>query len=81
LYFLVRKEPFTSLARSQQGGKFDLANRLFFSVTGAWETVLSGKGDTKELLPDFFDVFLCFSCLSCSLSCRSLAARAFVGSF
>lgn len=56
LYFLLRKEPFTTLARKQQGGTFDLANRLFSSVSDTWMLCTLNKGDVKELIPEWFEV-------------------------
>ena len=54
LYYLLRLEPFTSLAVSLQGGHFDLADRLFDSISGAWDLSLNNVGDVKELTPEFF---------------------------
>jgi len=36
LHYLLRLEPFTTLAVKLQGGRFDLPDRLFDSVYGAW---------------------------------------------
>jgi len=47
LYYLLRLEPYTSLAVSLQGGHFDLADRLFDSVAGAWDLSLNNVGDVK----------------------------------
>ncbi|KAL9310011.1 BEACH domain-containing protein B [Arabidopsis thaliana] len=54
LYYLLRLEPFTSLHRSLQGGKFDHADRLFQSVEGSFRNCLSNTSDVKELIPEFF---------------------------
>ena len=40
LFYLLRLEPFTGLARSLQGGRFDVADRQFHSVAGAWANCL-----------------------------------------
>uniref|UniRef100_A0A7S0GW54 BEACH domain-containing protein n=1 Tax=Amorphochlora amoebiformis TaxID=1561963 RepID=A0A7S0GW54_9EUKA len=53
-YFLVRVEPYSTLARTQQGGRFDLADRLFDSVERAWNLSYSQSSDVKELIPEFF---------------------------
>lgn len=37
LYYLVRLEPFTTLNVQLQGGRFDLPDRMFNSVAGAWD--------------------------------------------
>ena len=47
LYYLVRLEPFTKLAISLQGNHFDLADRLFDSIAGAWDLSLNNVGDVK----------------------------------
>jgi hypothetical protein len=52
--FLVRKEPFTSLHIQLQNGRFDLANRLFWSIPEAWKSVTSTQNDFRELIPEFF---------------------------
>lgn len=60
LHYLMRIEPFTSHFIQLQGGKFDLADRLFSSVQGAWksaaglESAQNGTQDVKELIPEFF---------------------------
>ena len=55
LHYLVRTEPFTQLFLELQGGKFDFADRTFFSIQQSWN--LSSKispADVKELTPEFF---------------------------
>ncbi|XP_024315441.1 BEACH domain-containing protein B [Brachypodium distachyon] len=54
LHYLLRLEPFTTLHRSLQGGKFDHADRLFQSIDGAYRNSLSNTSDVKELIPEFF---------------------------
>jgi len=54
LYYLLRMEPFTSLAINLQGGHYDLADRLFESIQGAWNLSYTNVGDVKELIPEFF---------------------------
>ncbi|RHZ31444.1 hypothetical protein DYB26_001542 [Aphanomyces astaci] len=54
LYYLVRLEPFTSLARRVQGGRFDHADRLFHSVADTWANCLTDTSDLKELTPEWF---------------------------
>ncbi|XP_062098924.1 BEACH domain-containing protein B isoform X2 [Humulus lupulus] len=54
LYYLLRLEPFTSLHRNLQGGKFDHADRLFQSIEGTYRNCLSNTSDVKELVPEFF---------------------------
>eukprot|EP01125_Pyxidicula_operculata_P013272 TRINITY_DN4387_c2_g2_i1.p1 TRINITY_DN4387_c2_g2~~TRINITY_DN4387_c2_g2_i1.p1 ORF type:complete len:752 (-),score=154.69 TRINITY_DN4387_c2_g2_i1:101-2170(-) len=55
LYFLIRLEPFSRYALEFQSGKFDLPDRLFYSVEQSW--MLSSNdssSDVKELIPEFF---------------------------
>ncbi|KAM0841857.1 hypothetical protein ACQ4PT_058739 [Festuca glaucescens] len=54
LHYLLRLEPFTTLHRSFQGGKFDHADRLFQSIDSAYKNSLSNTSDVKELIPEFF---------------------------
>uniref|UniRef100_A0A453SW25 BEACH domain-containing protein n=8 Tax=Aegilops tauschii TaxID=37682 RepID=A0A453SW25_AEGTS len=54
LHYLLRLEPFTTLHRSLQGGKFDHADRLFQSIDSAYRNSLSNSSDVKELIPEFF---------------------------
>ena len=50
---MVRVEPFTSLHIDLQGGKFDCADRQFYSIETAWRTIMNGS-DVKELIPEFY---------------------------
>jgi hypothetical protein len=54
LFYLLRLEPYTTLAIQLQGGHFDHADRLFDSLPQAWHGVLSNHQDVKELIPEFF---------------------------
>ena len=54
LFFLLRLEPFTALARQLQGGRFDHADRLFSSVAKSWQSVMESTADVKELIPEFY---------------------------
>ncbi|KAJ1906949.1 hypothetical protein LPJ81_001058, partial [Coemansia sp. IMI 209127] len=53
-YYLLRLEPFTSVHVSLQSGKFDHADRQFYSIAEAWNSCTTGPGDVKELIPEFF---------------------------
>jgi len=55
LHFLVRTEPFSRYFIEFQGGKFDVPDRCFHSLSQTWD--LSSKistTDVKELIPEFF---------------------------
>jgi hypothetical protein len=55
LYYLIRLEPFSSYTLDFQGGKFDVPDRLFNSVAGAWRlSSSSSASDVKELVPELF---------------------------
>eukprot|EP00002_Diphylleia_rotans_P030306 TRINITY_DN6216_c0_g1_i2.p1 TRINITY_DN6216_c0_g1~~TRINITY_DN6216_c0_g1_i2.p1 ORF type:complete len:2958 (-),score=456.23 TRINITY_DN6216_c0_g1_i2:383-9256(-) len=54
LHYLIRLEPFTTWFLQLQGGKFDHADRLFYSIPNTWKNVLSSSADVKELIPEFF---------------------------
>eukprot|EP00271_Cylindrocystis_brebissonii_P011984 TRINITY_DN3000_c2_g1_i1.p1 TRINITY_DN3000_c2_g1~~TRINITY_DN3000_c2_g1_i1.p1 ORF type:complete len:2905 (-),score=592.76 TRINITY_DN3000_c2_g1_i1:326-8950(-) len=54
LFYLIRLEPFSSLNRTLQGGKFDHADRMFHSVESTWSNCLTNTSDVKELIPEFY---------------------------
>ena len=54
LYYLVRLQPHATLSAKYQGGRLDVADRLFHSFEDAWRSSSSGRGDTKELVPECY---------------------------
>jgi len=54
LHFLIRQEPFTSMAIDLQSGKFDCPDRLFFDLKESWKSSNTSSSDVKELIPEFF---------------------------
>ena len=42
------------MAEELQGGKVDLADRLFSDIESSWQVCLNAMGDVKELVPEFF---------------------------
>lgn len=54
LHFLIRQEPFTSMAIQLQSGRFDCPDRLFFDMVASWNSCMTSTSDTKELIPEFF---------------------------
>lgn len=54
LHYLIRQEPFTTLAIDLQSGRFDCPDRLFFSISESWNSCLTSTSDMKELIPEFF---------------------------
>lgn len=61
LHFLLRQEPFTSMAIELQSGRFDCPDRLFFDMAGCWHSCMHSTSDVKELIPEMFtcpEIFL-----------------------
>lgn len=55
LYYLMRLEPFSRLALALQGGRFDVADRLFHDVGRSWKSASAENlQDVRELIPEFF---------------------------
>ncbi|RWA05054.1 hypothetical protein EKO27_g10050 [Xylaria grammica] len=53
--YLIRLPPFVHSYILLQGGNFDHADRLFFSVEGSWKSASQDTGsDVRELIPEFF---------------------------
>ncbi len=53
--FLIRLQPFVQSYLLIQGGQFDHADRMFYSITAAWKSASSGTmADVRELTPEFF---------------------------
>lgn len=54
LHYLIRQEPFTTMAIDLQSGRFDCPDRLFLGVGESWNGCLTSTSDMKELIPEFF---------------------------
>ena len=54
LFYLIRLEPFTTYFLQLQGGRFELADRMFDSIPRTWRNCLNATADVKELIPEFF---------------------------
>ncbi|CAE7758637.1 rg, partial [Symbiodinium microadriaticum] len=54
MHFLIRQEPFTSMAITLQGGRFDCPDRLFFNMKETWRCCNTSMSDVKELIPECF---------------------------
>jgi hypothetical protein len=55
LHYLVRVRPFAGLHRQLQGGKFDIPDRLFRSVSQTWEYCSKTSAtEVKELTPEWY---------------------------
>ena len=55
LHYLIRLEPFATEHIRLQGGRFDVADRLFNSIGETWSTCMTNMSDVKELTPEFFN--------------------------
>eukprot|EP00467_Chlorarachnion_reptans_P011148 CAMPEP_0114532858 /NCGR_PEP_ID=MMETSP0109-20121206/26907_1 /TAXON_ID=29199 /ORGANISM="Chlorarachnion reptans, Strain CCCM449" /LENGTH=1714 /DNA_ID=CAMNT_0001715985 /DNA_START=801 /DNA_END=5946 /DNA_ORIENTATION=+ len=53
-FFMLRLEPFASLHKELQSGKFDFPDRLFSSVKQTWDYCNTSPSSFKELLPEFY---------------------------
>ena len=58
--YLLRVYPFTRGAKELQSGKFDIADRLFYSVPEAFHNATEELTDVREIIPDFFALPDCF---------------------
>uniref|UniRef100_A0A7S1UNE3 BEACH domain-containing protein n=2 Tax=Grammatophora oceanica TaxID=210454 RepID=A0A7S1UNE3_9STRA len=54
LHYLIRQEPFTTMAIELQSGRFDCPDRLFFDIAGCWRSCNTSTSDVKELVPELF---------------------------
>jgi len=55
LHFLVRMHPFASLHRQLQGDHFDVADRIFSSVSRTWDMCTGVcAAEVKELTPEWY---------------------------
>ncbi|KAK2811445.1 hypothetical protein FQN50_002068 [Emmonsiellopsis sp. PD_5] len=53
--YLIRLQPFVKSYLLLQGGTFDHADRLFYSIANAWESASkTNMTDVRELIPEFF---------------------------
>ncbi|KAL4917006.1 hypothetical protein BDW62DRAFT_91411 [Aspergillus aurantiobrunneus] len=53
--YLIRLQPFVKSYLLLQGGTFDHADRLFYSIGKAWESASrQNMSDVRELIPEFF---------------------------
>jgi hypothetical protein len=54
LHYLIRLHPLTEGCLALQGGQYDVADRLFYSVDHALESALNDISDVREIIPEFF---------------------------
>jgi uncharacterized UPF0160 family protein len=50
-HYMIRLSPFTEGAKELQSGKFDFADRLFFSIEDSFKNCTSEYSDVRELIP------------------------------
>jgi WD40 repeat protein len=57
LYYLIRTQPYTQHLIKFQSGRFDRADRLFFSIPHSWLSASKlNQSDVKELIPEFYSL-------------------------
>lgn len=49
LHYLLRQEPFTTMAIELQSGRFDCPDRLFYDLAGSWRSCMTSTSDVKEV--------------------------------
>ena len=54
LQYLIRLFPFTEGAKALQGGHFDIPDRLFYSIPGAYRLATEDISDVREMIPEFY---------------------------
>ncbi|KAI3378550.1 hypothetical protein SNEBB_003428 [Seison nebaliae] len=54
IHYLMRMEPFTGLHVALQNGRFDVADRQFYSIEQSIDGILTHPTDAKELIPEFY---------------------------
>jgi len=54
MHYMIRQEPFTTLAINLQGGRFDCPDRIFFDIKRTWQGCNTSMSDVKELIPEMF---------------------------
>lgn len=55
LHFLIRMEPFSQYFVEFQSGRFDVPDRVFYSIAHTWDlSSTQSMADVKELIPQFF---------------------------
>ena len=54
LHYLLRIQPFTTESLNLHRGSFDLADRLFLSLSKSFQSTQISSSDTKELIPELF---------------------------
>ncbi|PSN72526.1 beach-domain-containing protein [Corynespora cassiicola Philippines] len=53
--YLIRLQPFSAAFSLIQGGTWDHADRMFYSILGAWQSVsMKNMADVRELTPEFY---------------------------
>ncbi|TKR77171.1 hypothetical protein L596_018191 [Steinernema carpocapsae] len=54
LNWLLRVEPYTTMFLHMQSGRFDHSDRLFHSMSEAWDNCQRDTQDVKELIPELY---------------------------
>lgn len=51
LQYLIRVNPYSAGAKTLQGGKFDIPDRLFYSIPESFKGATNEMSDLRELTP------------------------------
>ncbi len=51
---MVRIRPYSLGAITLQSGRFDVADRLFYSYIGSWNNAINSPTDLRELIPEIY---------------------------
>ncbi len=55
-HYLLRMSPYTEGAILLQNGKFDFADRLFFSISDSYHNATTEYSDVRELVPELYTI-------------------------
>ena len=53
---MIRLSPFTEGGFLLQGGKFDFADRLYFSISDSFKNATSEYSDVREMVPEMYTI-------------------------
>lgn len=56
MHYLIRLQPFTSLHKHLQGGRYDTYDRMFSSIPATFEQNCTRTSEVKELTPEWFSL-------------------------
>lgn len=54
MHFLIRLQPFSRGARELQSGRWDIPDRLFYSIKELYFNSINEMSDVRELVPEVY---------------------------